>query len=403
MKSIVQYIFLLVVLYLYVHNPLFSFVGGMGSIKFLYLLVIVVILLFNYDYRKVYKSFKKETGVFFLLFLYTIFRSAFGGEPDFIYTHFIFFIEITFVPFVLVVLFDRFGLSEERKFVRFILVLGTIAGLISTVCLLVPSVNNYIKYSLTVLLNSDQDFWDFRGFGLSDSLTGFYGFTQGAILALGLICVKNNKWFLFFIPIFLVSILFNAIFAVVLIVYLLYSRSIRLSIYIGIGAIVVLLAYNYLINTGTISDESIQFVSQIFEEGTEAYQTRSVTGSNTMTWLFERMVIFPDTFDEWIFGRGFSLFGRAGMQSDIGYVLHLNYGGLLYSFILLYLLILVFKRMRHYKLPAYFIILFLCVYLIANFKSNYLNNTGTFRFMMFFYYVLVYNHIKNNKLTNVSI
>ena len=152
MKSIVQYIFLLVVLYLYVHNPLFSFVGGMGSIKFLYLLVIVVILLFNYDYRKVYKSFKKETGVFFLLFLYTIFRSAFGGEPDFIYTHFIFFIEITFVPFVLVVLFDRFGLSEERKFVRFILVLGTIAGLISTVCLLVPSVNNYIKYLLKITI-----------------------------------------------------------------------------------------------------------------------------------------------------------------------------------------------------------------------------------------------------------
>ena len=288
------------------------------------------------------------------------------------------------------------------------LYLGTIAGVISTICLLVPPVNDFIKYSLTVLPNSDEDFWMFRGFGLSDSLTGFYGFTQGATLALGLMCIKDNKWFLLFIPVLLVSILFNArtgivIFAVVLIVYLLQSRNFRLTIYLGVGVIVVILAYNYLLSTGVVSDESIKFVSQIFEEGSDALQTRDVSGSNTMTLLFDSMIIFPETVGQWLFGRGFSLFGRAGMQSDVGYILHLNYGGILYSSLILYLLIALFKRMRRYSLPEYFIILFWCVYLIANFKSNYINNTGTFRFMMLMYYVLIYYRVTNNNISNVSI
>ena len=402
-----KYIFVLIVIYLYVHNPLFAVVGGMGSIKFLYLLVIYVSIFSNTFFR-ILRLFKKEILLFFVIFLYTIFRSLLGGDFTICYTYLIFFIEVTIVPLSILVLLYNCGVDNDDSLIRILLVLGAVGGIISTVSMAIPSVNDYIRYSLTVLQDDTLDFWLYRGFGLSDSLTGFYGFTQGIILALGVIFLKDNKWFVFVIPFVFLSILFNArtgiiIFAFILLTYLLINRSVRTAFYLAIGAVVLFLGYQFAMEEGIISNESISFAQEFFQEAADVYQSRDMSSSGTFFTLFGRMMVWPDNFMDWIIGRGYSIFGLHVNNSDIGFIIHLNYGGLMFSVLLLILMLSLTKRMFKYEVPLFFILAFWIVYLIANFKANYLNNTGTFRFMMLMYYMFIYNRINNKQISNVRI
>lgn len=398
-RKFFTYLTAIIIVYLYIYNPIFSFTGGIGGIKILYILTGGAFIAYHSKFKEIFKLFTQEFYLFCILFVYTTIRTLIGGEPSFMYTHLVFLIEITIIPYTIIVLLNQFQINDDHSFVKLLLVVGVSGAAISTACAFYPSINTYVRDVILMQHEVDYGFWEYRGYGLAEGLTGFYGFTQGMLLALGMMHIKENMWFIFTIPFMIVSILFNArtgfiIFIASIIIYLLIRRDLKITLSLSIGILLVLLGYNYLTYSDLVSEQTLSWIESAFSDSIDAVQSKDISRSGTASVLFGSMLVWPDNFFDWIFGRGYSLFGLDQNGSDVGFILHLNYGGLLYITILLMLLVCLAKHMSHYEVPQYFLILFWCVYFIANTKGNYLSNSGTFRCIMLMYYFFIYNREK---------
>ena len=84
-----------------------------------------------------------------------------------------------------------------------------------------------------------------------------------------------------------------------------------------------------------------------------------------------RMFVLPSSLYEWIFGRGIILMGYGhGLSTDIGWLIDLNWGGIIYCFFL-YLIVIKYVRLLKWKEDKQMILLFLLVLVIANTKGMY--------------------------------
>ena len=99
---------------------------------------------------------------------------------------------------------------------------------------------------------------------------------------------------------------------------------------------------------------------------------------------------WPSDVDEWFIGQGKDIFqADKNKRSDVGYSIQLNYGGICYLLILYGLIIGIFKNMSRYKIDTFFPLFFAASLMLLNYKANILSNSGYFRMVMMFYFVLV--------------
>lgn len=61
--------------------------------------------------------------------------------------------------------------------------------------------------------------------------------------------------------------------------------------------------------------------------------------------ILQNMIVYPSDLGEWIFGKGESIFGISGQNSDIGYIIQLNYGGIIYCILLAFFFFLIVYRL----------------------------------------------------------
>lgn len=382
--------FIVIFLYCFFHNPILTLTNGIGLIKFLYPLALIFAFT-NSRIKSYFGAFRKEWSLFLTLLLFSVFRYIIGGDGTVAYSHLIMVIECFILPIVFVGYLDNKQVSYN-DFIRCILIVSTVASVISTLCITIPSFGYYVRYSL--LSMSDDAYLSnvlYRGFGISEELTSGYGYIQGACVAIGLKYIKNNKWFAPFIPLVFMSAFLNArtgvIVAVVgVLAVFVTSKSIR-SIFVTFILLFVFikLAPTFL-SYLNLSDDSIKFMTDFFEE-TDDMRSGGIASSSTSSDLFGRMIVLPDGLSQWIIGRGYSLFEATyNIRSDVGYIIQLNYGGIIYLALWASFLLSVYKKMKLYSVDKFIIILFFCAFLILNIKANYLANCGTFRFMLLLYY-----------------
>lgn len=118
-----------------------------------------------------------------------------------------------------------------------------------------------------------------------------------------------------------------------------------------------------------------------FAEEIEKVSSTGDFKDTTLGALF-RMMILPDNFVDWIIGRGYYAFGVQGAKNtDVGFALQLNYGGLLYVIPLYYLIIRFTKKLFKLGLVK-LAVLFIMTFFIANFKGPYLPESGMFRLLV---------------------
>jgi hypothetical protein len=116
--------------------------------------------------------------------------------------------------------------------------------------------------------------------------------------------------------------------------------------------------------------------------------------------LTDNMIVIPDNIIPTLIGTGKDLFyGGYNEHSDIGYIIQLNYGGLIYCLLLLGLILYMSFRLRKYPNNQWFSYLFLGTVLICNWKGYFIFTNIGFRLLsiLYFYYILGSKESEINK------
>ena len=407
----VRVFILVIILYIYAHAPIILSFGILGRMEYqssIVLLYIISILFFLSNFGKCsifFRKVHKELVIFAVICSYVFLRTLFGGDSQQLIDYTKTFLELFLIPAFIIYYIKKSGLNNELDFIRLFLYLGCVGGIISSLCVAFPVIGSYVRDNL--LLNMEETVLakDYRGFGLSSGLTYAYGIIQGVIIALGLAFSKYNKWFFFFIPFMLISIILNArtgmlvAFCGIILLMLETKKSIGNIFVVSSLILAIFLGWENLLAYIGVDEGSMEFIDSFFDEVNIVTSEGVMSGVTTST-LFGDMLIFPSSLSEWIVGRGYYIFGRVGEKnSDIGFILQLNYGGLLYIIPLYYF---IFKiSLRLYRLGLLKIaVLFVLTFFIANTKGPYLPNTGMFRLLIlisFYYFVNI------EKKSNASI
>ena len=327
------------------------------------------------------------------MFFYTLFRTAFGGDDSAIRVFAVAFYENIFISIFLMVFLVNLKKSD---WLDSIIITGIVGALISVFSLLNPSINLFIK-DIQVLSEFSMES-DFRSFGLAEGLTFSYGISQAIILCLLIINSKKRMLFLLFTPLFIVSSLFNArtgiIIVVLILVYAIIAfRRIKLLIFLIALLFVISILSDQLIIL-LDNDKSFDWINNFYLEIGDLFTGSTNADYNTTQTLFVDMVVLPSNTIEWIFGSGQSLFLSYSNSTDVGFFLQLNYGGLVFTCMLLILVLMMFFKTFKEKESRWFSVLFLISFFIANMKGDFIPSTGAFRLLFFVYLCLLYYNKK---------
>lgn len=387
----IKYIIATILLYFYFHNPIFNMLG-IGSIKLLYPLLLLYIFK---DYRKGLFSFKNVFVCYVLLFGFSIFRFILGGDVLYIYKSIIDCIETLFLPISLIILFK----NNNIPFIKILIYVGALSTLITILCLVIPTFNLYVKQFLqeTEFLKENT----FRGFGISDNLVYAYGCILAIIVGIYLRYNYTNKWFMFFIPLIGLSILVNArigfvIFFFAFFLYLFFNPKFILKTLIGLGVLIIL----FISQTNFMFEDAntLVFIEQFFLEIKDILLGTNEARGSTVDTLMGDMFVLPSYFEEWIMGTGKNIF-LGEQNSDVGFLLQLNYGGIVYIVLLFLLIYNFFVKIK----DRYILYFFICATLIANIKGAFIINSGGSRVIFITIIFLVINNYcenKDNKIIN---
>lgn len=393
-----SYAILIVCLYFSVFNFPLTLLGlSVGTKNLLYIFLFVILVAYGRKYMYLFKYIRKEFILLFLPFVYVLFRTLFGGDSVFITRHFLGVLDNFLVPLAFVLFANQLGLTTEKQFIRCILILGALASVISFVSFISPPVQNYIKFNILDVQPDNFMYWDnYRGFGLAMSLTSSYAYIQGIIFVIGCFYSKDNKWFLPFLPLVLLSVVFNArtgllILLLGIIIFLVSRKSGLTSIMFGVLAVFLILFMDDILRDLGASYETREWVAVLFNDIDTVFSTRDVTQTGTGRRLFGDMWIMPNTSSEWLIGKGYSLFRHeTEVSSDNGWVLQLNYGGIIYMFFLYLIIIQMLQRLNKSRRITFALYFFL-IFLIVNTKSSFFPGNEVFRFLMtlYMYYILI--------------
>lgn len=364
---------LIVFLYLFLFNPPFLIFSG--NLHFGNLFSLLALILFVSRPQVVMtfiKSYKSEFLWVLYLLLFAFLRSGVEGDTPVITQHIIAFINIfIIVPFIINFIRKK-TCNGNQYLIRCLLIVGAIGSIVTLLCFLSPSFNQFSKQVLmqysSAELNNEMN--DYRGYGFASLLSSDYGFTMGILLVMGCFYYKNNKWFLLFMPLVFLAALVNARTGLVIaltgiLVFFIYNRNYKFSLVLLLISFIIYQNTEKLLSLLNFNENTLMWLTYEFESASDAIRSGDMSQSLTLTALFSDFWIMPDNIEQWIFGRGFDLYRNThGVHpSDVGWIRELNYGGLLYLIPLICLIWTMFRRLikLNNKAIALFFLLTVCI------------------------------------------
>ena len=385
------------ILYFYLYKPVFLAFPQLTGPTISLVIIILFIILRN-KLKKYLYTFRKELSLYLLLLSFAIIRFCFGGEPFYISIHANFIIDTILGSMIIIYL-----QKNPSQIIRWTLSASLIASLISFFALILPPFKDWLfhifSYDEKLLLFS----W--RGYGLSNDLLFTYAVTQAFILCY--LFEKGEKFLilLFFIP-FMISIFFNARIGLVpLVLYLSYKiiieRKIKILLY-GLTLTVTLLV---IILQSNIYDQYEHTINWIFESFADISNTILGTSFHVQTSnmnVLNKMIIFPENFGEWLWGKGISLFNLQRGNSDIGYIIQLNYGGIGYLCLLFSFYLLIAYRFIKVNKNWYGLI-FPITILLLNYKGDVFQSSSFMKLFMLIYIITILQYEKEKNHSSLSL
>lgn len=406
--KVLKYILFFLCVYIYLYNPIFQSVGY-GMIKILLFISFIYVFFQKSLLLNFLSTFKHE--IFFTLSIafYAFLTEIWGDQLGKIvaYQHIIWFLECFLIPVFLVFFFK--DIFRKIPWENTIIIIGTIAALITLFLIINPEINAVVRLSIIMdTLDANSDSWDFRGFSLAEGSSYSYGIVQGLILAICLFKLKDSLYFIIPILLLFISIIFNARIgiapvAVVLFLIFFLGKLNMKSIFLIIAIVIVGF---WLLSESSFSqqnEDSLTWGLSIFEDTSNFIKGQD--DSSNYSVLINDMSFFPNNLIHIIFGEGKDIFYATNNNSDIGYVLQIFRGGIVYLFIMLLFLWKLFKRNYKYAPNKFLPILFLITILIVNIKGNALFiSHGFFRLFIFYYiYCLFPVETQQNSISKLTI
>lgn len=389
--SFIKYIILLLLLYLFIYNPPFQALST--SPVELMIVPAILYIIVSWKWYNLIRVFKYEIFFFLLIIFFSFIRDYGRLESVFFKANLLLLLEAIVIPFSLITLYLKVDIS--RNFVKDICLVGFIASLITFVAIVFPPFNNFIRNGL---LKQDDfsDFLLFRSFGISEGLTFGYGVVQGLIFALIFNYSRNSYKYLLALPFVLISILFNARTGLVPVVFVLfYFFIIKGNLKYVLYTLLFVPSIYFLIHSDLFGEygENIEWAFDFFVQISDFLSGKAGdSDENTFDALFGRMAVFPETTFEWFFGTGKNIFIETlGFNSDVGYLIQLNYGGVLYMLLFSILIWYMIRRLNIImsKNEKWIVYLILFTIVIGNIKGLFISVNSNFRFIMLLYLFFV--------------
>lgn len=383
-------IFFIIILYLYILNPVFLPIANIGLVKLTYIFLLFYTIK---EYRKVLLLFKPVLMLFAVLLIYSFIIALIGDDISNIYNQLVVYIELVLLPIVLSLFMIKSGIKLSKQ----LLLLSILASLISLFAFLDSDLLQFLR-----TVQPDKNFTDdilaTRSFGFSSELEHAYSWSLGLIIVYYLNYLNMYRWYLLFIPIIIFSILINArsgfiVFIVGLIVYLFFNIN-RKNIFRIITCFFIVSFIVKFSDFTWINDNTYNFIADFFIQLQNIFDGRI---DDTYVSIYTgRMFILPDNSFQWIFGRGKRLiWGISGVgNSDVGYLNDLALGGIIYMVILY----ATFIKVLSYIKPVWFYCALLFIVFILNIKGPFFEtNACTRAIMLIVFYGYLYDLYVNNR------
>ena len=388
MKSKFNLIFLVVLLYGYIYNPIFNNIG-IGSAKIL----LIIAIIYSFFNNKIFKSlvhFKTELIFVFILVIYS-FLSSFRSEVDLFtqaYLYLLWFIESIYLPIVIFVVFKK--VIDKYQWDKLLITVGVIAAGITIVLIFNPSLNVFVRYTMIQTSAEEMDGYALvRDFGLADGLRGAYPMTQGLVLGLCLFALRRSVWYALLILPLVVSIAFNArtgLLAIpISLILLLVNFKFNFRVILVFASLLLL-----ILNFALIFDSFIANNEETFYWLSKGYEDviSNLLGDRTGV-AYETLLVdekfMPYNTISLLIGTG--NFGPSVGRVDNGYYYYLWFGGWFFMSIIFLFLLYTFIRINRIEKEKYYPYLFFFLLLIYTVKSNFLFNPSGMSRLIGFYYV----------------
>ena len=355
MKHYIVFLLSLIAIYVYIYAPPLQFVPfGLDKLILCFSILYVT---FRKRWCQFYKYFSKELILLFFIVVCSLFIHIIHREDSILLKYdVLLLLEVFICPYALFISFEE---KNKVHLDQVLIVTAIIASIVSIFLLLNPQIAYDIKNNVLKFPENLIDKFIYRGYGISDGLLFSYPVILGFCASFLLLGFYENRFNIIFILFFFLSILANA-------------RSGLVPIFVGL---IVDVAFQWGMSTFDILGD--------FLAGEQ--------GENVEV-LLNDMVVWPTAFHEYIVGSGRYLFTGYEVNTDIGYFLRLNYGGILYLLSWLQLLIFMFRRL--FSLNKSVTLLLFISLLYLNYKSDFfvVNPASRFFFMV---YVLCVLNIKS--------
>lgn len=388
----------IIAIYLYIYAPPFQVIPF--GIDKIFTILSFMYITYKKDWPYLIYKFKNEFVLLSLLFFWAFFIATLYGKT-FILMAYDLLLLIQVIP-CSYALYRYFEQGMNLKMDRGIINAAILGSLISFYLILNPESAFYFKSELLKYPENLVDKLVYRGYGLSDGLLFSYPVIQGFSLSFILLGFYRSKAYYFFILFLFVSIIVNArsgfvpiLVAIMILLFYNFKNIIKILI---VGGVFVLLTFdifsqfleeNEMLKTAT---EWSMTSFEIIEDFFSGKKTENVDV------LLSDMIIWPEDFLTWIIGSGNYLFTGFSKTTDIGYLLRLNYGGVIY--ILIFIFLWLYMALRLYRINKIMTLLLFLSLLYLNFKGDFFIVNPASRFFFLIYVICVLNHNAFKKIVN---
>lgn len=391
--------------YLYLYFYLFVPVIGGSYRKICYIIYFLVALCVLMKHRneskRVIRDLKFITKSVVILFVYVVFNTFINGADSIILTATV---GMVIVPYTSVLSFITLYKYKKRNDIASdMFIVSVVASVISLILYLIPSLGQFFLF----LQAGDEQrnimrFYEAgRGYGIAGSL--FFGYTiiQAIIILIALRYVSGNTKYVYMVVIF-ASMILNARIGLFLLAALLVmnyclftSISQIVKSLLGVGFVVFLVMkfrlYSYFENNINWMMEGFYMTSDFF------LNTNYGPSGGHFSGLAGSFLIWPRNVYEWLMGTGeYLLYGSNRGSSDVGLILQLNWGGLVYLFLLIVPYLYMMKNSFNAKNYIFILIVILSI-AVSNWKGDLFMQSNFLFITTCIFYIKIY---KNEEVIN---
>jgi hypothetical protein len=405
-SKIILTVICVIIIYTYIFSPPFVFLP-FGIDKPIALCSWAYLTYYSY-WGDLLNRFKVEFLILFFIFIISVLINlTTNSNSNLLIYDFLLLIEVIPSAYFLVKVFNY---KLSLKIEKILFLSATLAGLSTLYLVLNPLTAVFIKTEILKFPNELIEKFYYRGFGFSDGLFFSYPVIQGFCLSFVILGFNRNIryiWLYLSSFLFFISIVTNArsgffpIFVGVILSILFYPKWIIkffvfscILIFLTFGSISIFLEKSEVLGT---SFEWASSTIDILSDLSKGEKTENIDV------LFTDMIILPESIHDWILGSGEYLFSNEQKaNTDIGYFLRLNYGGIIYLFLFLFLAFFMAKRLYSFNKILSLLMFISLIYL--NFKSDFFIVNSVSRFFFLVYVVSLIDNtsfrFQNNQILN---